>query len=83
MSDAADESKAIRDDISFTRAKMGDELEEIGARLNPRVLAEEGKEKVRETALGWARRNPVLATAAAVGVIWLLVRSARRKSSSF
>lgn len=52
---------------------MGAELEELGTRLNPERLAEEGKEKVRETTVGWLERHPVAAAlliGAAIGWLW-------------
>ena len=79
MSDGSEESKAIRDDIAFTRARMGHELEELGTRLNPGRLAEEGKEKVRNTAVGWALRNPIPAALIAAAAGWIIVRSLRRR----
>jgi len=82
MSDASEESKAIRDDIAITRARMGHELEELGTRLNPEHLAEAGKEKVRDTALRWAFGNPVPAALIAGAAAWTIVRSLKRRRLS-
>src|SRR5256885_8569554 len=45
-------SAAIRADIEATRARMGDTLEELGARLNPDRLKQQAKDKVRDAAIG-------------------------------
>lgn len=50
-----DDPAAIRADIRETRERLGDTLEEIGDRLNPRQLAEQVKDNLREATIGRAR----------------------------
>ncbi len=51
--DAADaETAAIRAEIRDTRERMGDTIEEIGERLNPRHLKEQVKHDIREATIG-------------------------------
>jgi gas vesicle protein len=47
-----EETIAIRAEISETRERMGDTIEEIGERLNPRHLREQVKEGVRDATIG-------------------------------
>ena len=51
--DAAEaETAAIRAEIRDTRERMGDTIEEIGERLNPRHLKEQVKHDIREATIG-------------------------------
>ena len=45
-------SSMARSDIDATRERMGDTLEELGARLNPQRLKQQAKNKVREATIG-------------------------------
>jgi gas vesicle protein len=47
-----EETIAIRAEIRDTRERMGDTIEEIGDRLNPRHLREQVKEGVRDATIG-------------------------------
>jgi Protein of unknown function (DUF3618) len=51
-SDGSLQSERTRADIEATRARMGDTLEELGARLNPGRLKQQAKEKVRDATIG-------------------------------
>ena len=42
----------LRADIRETRERLGDTLEEIGARLNPRHIGEQVKENIRDATIG-------------------------------
>lgn len=48
----ADDPAAIRADIRQTRERLGDTLEEIGDRLNPRHLTEQVKDNIRDATIG-------------------------------
>src|SRR5438128_266007 len=50
--DGSSRSAAARADIDATRARMGDTLEELGARLNPERLKQQAKDKVRDATIG-------------------------------
>lgn len=47
-----EETLAIRAEITETRERMGDTIEEIGERLNPRHLKQQVKEDVRDATIG-------------------------------
>lgn len=47
-----DPGELIRDDIAFTRARMGDTLEELGTRLRPERLTQQAKDKLRDATVG-------------------------------
>jgi len=51
-SDGSFQSERARADIEATRARMGDTLEELGARLNPARLKQQAKNKVRDATIG-------------------------------
>ncbi len=51
-SPGGDETLAIRAEITETRERMGDTIEEIGERLNPRHLKQQVKEDVRDATIG-------------------------------
>ena len=42
----------LRDDIESTRARMGDTLEELGARFNPDRLKQEAKDTIHDATIG-------------------------------
>ena len=50
-----DNPEAIRADIRETRERLGDTLEEIGDRLNPKHLTEQVKDNLRDATIGRAR----------------------------
>lgn len=52
VSGASSRSAAARADIEATRARMGDALEELGARLNPERLKQQAKDKIRDATIG-------------------------------
>ncbi|MGI8509705.1 MAG: DUF3618 domain-containing protein [Gemmatimonadaceae bacterium] len=49
---AQDDPNAIRADISETRDRMSDTLDEIGERLNPHRVTEQVKDSIREATIG-------------------------------
>src|ERR1041385_8175735 len=49
-------ARAIEADIEATRERMGDTLEELGARLNPRRLKQDAVASVREATVGRVER---------------------------
>jgi O6-methylguanine-DNA--protein-cysteine methyltransferase len=51
-SDGSFQSETARADIEATRARIGDTLEELGARLNPGRLKQQAKNKVRDATIG-------------------------------
>src|ERR687886_211968 len=50
--DADTDPAAIRAEIAETRERLGDTIEEIGERLNPRHIKEQVKQNVREATIG-------------------------------
>src|SRR5919204_2773995 len=51
-SDAESDPAVIRAEIAETRERLGDTIEEIGERLNPRHIKAQVKENVREATIG-------------------------------
>jgi ElaB/YqjD/DUF883 family membrane-anchored ribosome-binding protein len=52
QSDGSFRAETARADIEATRQRMGDTLEELGARLNPNRLKQQAKDKVRDATIG-------------------------------
>ena len=91
------DTTVIRAEIRETRERMGDTIEEIGERLNPRRLKEEVKEDIRDATIGRVERaaervgdsrlvsavreNPIPALMVGVGLGWLIF-GARRSDGS-
>jgi hypothetical protein len=71
--------EAIEQDIERTQDAMGDTIEKIERKLNPKditrsVLGDSGQEWMRE-ALRLARDNPIPLAMIAAGTVWLLATS--------
>ena len=76
MSDDAD---AIERDVMETQDEMGDTIQKLEDKLNPRdmtegLLGEDGMETAKE-ALDIARRNPMPVALIAIGAVWLFATS--------
>src|SRR4051812_6385247 len=52
QNDGSFRSETARADIEATRQRMGETLEELGARLNPNRLKQQAKDKVRDATIG-------------------------------
>jgi hypothetical protein len=96
-SDVPGDTTVIRAEIRETRERMGDTIEEIGERLNPRRLKEEVKEDIRDATIGRVenlaervsdsrlvsvvRENPIPAMMVGVGLSWLFFGGRQRSPS--
>ncbi len=93
---AAEDSAAIRADISQTRQRISHDLDELGEKLNPQNVKAQIKDGVREATIGRVeqmaretgdgmmrtiRSNPIPAAMAGVGLAWLFMSRGSGRSS--
>ncbi len=81
-------SDEIREEIGRTRMELEETVDEIEARLDPGNLAQEGWEKVKTSTeagakkvVRLAREHPIPLSLIGVGVTWLMIDRARRRSA--
>ena len=75
----------VADEIRRTQDEMGETVQQIEEKLQPpkliQAIAGNDREETVNEALRLIRKNPIAAAMIAVGVVWLIASTSRRKTT--